>query len=355
MGDEFAKVGKIDITNPQSPQVTLVGPFPQLLGPSPKEDYISSLISGPNGSIWFTLSGSNKIGHLDNNLQNDIPATDTDATLRATTIGGHGSTGTAPMGLAKDASGNIWFARTNRADPLLKSLGKFNPATFPAVTSYAGPSSNIFQPETFYHPDACIEVANNKVFLTYSNSYTLTATTTAGELVTMKNLSTDIAGATGVGCMVKGPNNSLWMNVYTSNGNSSIIASANVSSDTPTITKYAGTEGPTTQAELAVSADGNRIWFTSGDKVGLLTLNDVTTPPPPVVDPPPPPPVVIPPPVTPPPTVEPPKTIVDKILAPKTGIVSSALTILVVSSITAGILYERKKHEKNKIKAQSEK
>jgi streptogramin lyase len=240
------------------------------------------IVTGPDGNLWFTELGANRIGRITPTgtvtefpvatgvgVRGIVPATDgnlwfvtDDGTVSRITPAGAqtafsaGDTtfgGADPYMLAEGSDGNLWFTnwdyqRISQMTPLgtVTSFAGINARVYDIV---AGPDGNLW----FTQPNA--------------NASRIGRITPAG-VVTTFQLAT---GTRPYGITV-GPDGNLW---FTQRGNHAIGRIT----PTGTVTEFsAGITPGSTPLAITTGADGN-LWFTEfeGDRIGRITPTGTVT------------------------------------------------------------------------------
>ena len=196
------------------------------------------VVAGPDGALWFTEWGGNRIGRI--------------TTAGAVT---EWATGLAPQGLAVGADGAIWFAEYNGKIGRITTTG--------AITEYSsGITSGSGIMAVAAGPDGAIWFAENK-----RNS--IARITTAGVVT---EYSTGITEGSAPYGIVAGPDGALWFTETSGNRIGRITTAGVVTEYSTGITPGSGPLG------ITVGPDG-ALWFTEwyGSRIGRITTGGAVT------------------------------------------------------------------------------
>jgi uncharacterized delta-60 repeat protein len=278
-----------------------------ILVPTPVSQ-VTTVITGPDGNVYFTEQLTNKIGRLnmalinDTDPNNDISEFQIPTTLPPSAFNPTGST--RPIAQAFDENGNLWFAEL-----FGNAIGKFDLATqmiteFPLTVPNSqpggmtlGPDGNIWFNENttnrigFFDPDV-IDPANPAAAIRYlqiPTSVPPTAPPPVGD---------NPSGSSQPRFIRPGPDGNIWFTEFAANKvgriNLSLLADGNPSNDisefnvpfNPDVTAHAEARligkpgvptsnilGSSQPRGLAAGPDGN-MWFTefANNKIGRLNL-----------------------------------------------------------------------------------
>ncbi len=306
------------------------------------------IIEGPDNKIWFVEGYVNRVTKMDPSNGSMTSYTDPDASTVGTSY-------TRPGTLVSGPDGNIWIGRTNSGNSNQKKIAKIDISSG-VFTSYNIPdfTSNIFPATT----NNAISVASldGSIWITSAAKDQLRKINPADGSVT----ATYTFGAPyyGLGLIKGGADHTLWF--LSSQSARGILGKFNTTTNEFSVFSGTQTAGDASTdariSSLAVSSNGNKVWygkFTEG-KVGLLTVDDTVTPPPPTEPTEPNNPSNPSNPTTPtvPTTPTNPTT---PILSPKTGVIGGLIVILIAGGAAAGVMYDRNRRTKLGTKEKSEK
>lgn len=340
--DYISKIAKF---NPSNNQFTF---YPVNAVGGPSYTLPERIIEGADNNIWFIESGASRVTKMNpaNGTMTNYP--DPEAT-------NSGANYIKPVTLVSGPDGNIWIGRINSGISNQKKIAEID-ASSGSYTSYNIPefTSNIFPANT-----------NNAISVAYLDGSIWISSAGKDELRKINPADGSVQGSYtfgapfyGLGLLKAGTNNSLWF--LSSQSNRGILGKFNTT--TNQFSTFAGTQtagdantvAPTTS--LAVTANGNKVWYGKlrESKVGLLTVDDTVTPPPPEepTDPNPDPDPIDPNPTPIAPTGPSNPT---AILSPKTGVIGGLIVMLIAGGAAAGVMYDRNRRAKLGSKEKSEK
>jgi len=202
----------------------------------PSRSHVEGVTSGPDGNLWFTYSGTSKIGKM---------------TIAGTVIGEYSlPAGSDPSEIVSGPDGNLWFTEWSAS-----KIGKIT--TSGTITEYSLPSSS--------KPLGIAPGPDGDIWFTDSGTAKIGKITTSGTITEYS-----LPGGSYPDGIVSGPDGNLWFVETDSKKIGKITTSG-------TITEYAvaGGSEPTT---IASGPDGN-LWFTDRGtaKIGRITTSGTIT------------------------------------------------------------------------------
>jgi len=310
------------------------------------------IIEGPDNNIWFIEAGASRVTKM--NPSNGTMTNYSDPDASST-----GGNYIRPVTLVAGPDGDIWIGRVNSGITNQKKIAKIDISSG-AYTSYniAEFTSNIFPANT----NNAISVASldGSIWISSAGKDQLRKINPADG--TVQATYTFGAPYYGLGLLNGGANHTLWF--LSSQSNRGILGKFDATTNEFSVfagTQTAGDANTTARTtSLAVSPDGNKVWYGKWDeaKVGLLTVDDTITPPPPEPedpdDPDDPDDPEDPDDPNTPNTPNGPST-PTTILSPKTGVIGGLIIVLIASGATAGIIYDRDRRARVDSKNKSEK
>jgi parallel beta-helix repeat protein len=196
---------------------------------------LRSIARGPDGNLWFTEPGSNKIGRL---------------TPSGTLTEFDGVSGGSPAAITAGPDGNLWFT-----DPGTNKIGKMTTAG--VITEFSLPT-----PATLRGLGAIAPGPDGALWFVESTTNAIGRITTAGSVSEF-----DVTSAnTALGGITSGPDGNLWFAEMTANKIGKMTTSG-------TLTEYNGAAGGR-PVGIAAGSDGN-LWFTdsANNKIGKITTS----------------------------------------------------------------------------------
>lgn len=195
-----------------------------------------SITPGPDGALWFTEFLGNRIGRID-------------ATTHAVTEYGGLTAGSDPEGIACGPDGGIWFAEYSRS-----RIGRIDPNTH-VVTEYGGLSATSRPYGITSGPDGALwftEFSGNRVARMDPTTH---AVTEYGGLTALS----------GPESITAGPDGALW---FTEPGADQI---GRFDPTSHTMTEYGGLTANSSPKAIASGSDG-ALWFTEidGNRIGRI-------------------------------------------------------------------------------------
>jgi len=199
-----------------------------------------SIVSGPDGNLWFTELDAEKIGRI-----NPTTGAVTEYPVPSTTSFG-------PYGIAAGSDGNLWFTQNFN-----NTIGKINPTTG-AITEYTLPSATSETNGITAGPDG------NLWFADPGTGSIGTINPTTGAITEYK---VNIANAAPQS-MATGPDGNLW---FTDQGTRSI----GKITTTGSVTEYALPSTTYPPSGITAGSDGN-LWFGVKGTHSIGTINPAT-------------------------------------------------------------------------------
>jgi len=204
--------------------------------------YPNGITQGPDGNVWFTEGGGNKIGQV---LPNG------DITEFATP-----SPGSGPAYITTGPDGNLWFTESNQ-----NKIGRITPAGIISEFTIPTPNSS---------PNGITVGPDGNLWFTEYNSHRI-GVISLGGAITEYNLGSGRFPYE----ITLGPDNNLW---FTEEGVFNGIHAVGKISPNGTVTEYATPTANSHPLGITTGQDGN-LWFTEYfiGKIGRITPEGVIT------------------------------------------------------------------------------
>ncbi len=198
------------------------------------------IAAGPDGNLWFTESGANKIGKISTGgviVEYVIPTANS-----------------VPAGIVTGPDGNLWFTENGAG-----KIGKITTAG--TITEYVVPTTASAPLGIVPGPDGNLwfaENGGNKI-----------GKITTGGAITEYPTATGSGGPAG---MAAGPDGNLWFTEHAAATRSATLPPASA------ITEYPIPTGGSVPQTICAGPDGN-LWFTErdGNKIGKITTGGAIT------------------------------------------------------------------------------
>jgi len=237
------------------------------------------IAAGPDGNLWFTENGANKIGEINpvTDAISEFPIPTASSGLNGISVGPDGNlwfteqalgrigeinpvtdaisefptptAGSAPWGIAAGADGNLWFTES-----FASQIGEINPVTH-AISEFPTPTANSGPEEIAAGPDGNLWFTENRA-------------SQIGEINPVTHAISEFPTPTansGPEGIAAGPDGNLWFTEYAANmiGEINPVTHAISEFPTPTVSSR--------PLEIAAGPDGN-LWFT---EVGASQIGEI--------------------------------------------------------------------------------
>jgi streptogramin lyase len=202
------------------------------------------LVLGPDGNIWFTERGNNKIGRINPSSPAQLDE--------------YPTVGTAPDIITVGPDGALWFTELNS-----NSIGRIAPGIAPSAVSFGGLG--------LQSPRGIAVGPDGNLWVTDAGAPTeVVVVSPAGTKVDDVALPTNFDPRN----IAKGPDGNMWVAGFNTNNFARIITAG-----TPTLDPADGYPAPNgvTPMDIIAGNDGN-LWYTAqGTTVGRITTAGVAT------------------------------------------------------------------------------